>query len=163
MQGKSTKIIAAVSIFIFLVSSTIFVGFAFIVYGQKVKFEEMGRTYAESKSRRESIENLTRILDETKEDRTTLISRIITEEDVIDLLSLIETLGKEQGVELETNSLNITPFKNDFFEIIVINVNVRGSHEGVMHLLKLFEHLPYQSSISSVSISKVEGSVVWDG
>jgi hypothetical protein len=163
MLQKSTKIIAIISTCIFVACIIILVGFSIIVDRQKTKYIEMNHAHAESKSHHESIEKLTRVLEETQDDRAMLISRVLKEEGVIDLLSLIESVGKEQGVELKTNSLNVAAIgKNEFFETVIVNLNIKGSYASVIRVLKLLEHLPYQSIVSSIHMNSEEwDSSIW--
>src|SRR5690606_5770932 len=85
-------------------------------------------------------------------------SRILEEEEVINFLALVETLGKEQGVELTTSALTVQPLDN-VFEYLVMNVQIKGGYESVTHLIALFENLPYQSTLGKLQIRREEGGV----
>lgn len=137
-----------------------YVFFFFSVEKQKEKFIAERTARAEASARKEALSALMRTLDETKEERTDLFTRVLQEEDVIDLLALIETVGKEQGVVLTTNSLTVEPI-NATFESLVVSIDVEGPLTGVMHVLKLLEHLPYQSSVRNVQVLRNESEEGW--
>jgi len=164
MLHKSTKIIAAISGIIFIVSVGAWARFLYKVVEQKSVFAERNIEYAQEKSHQKALETLAHTLDDTKSARESLNTRILKDDSVIDLLALIESIGKEQGIELSTNSLSVQPI-DDIFETLVINVSVKGPYDSVIYMLKLLEHIPYQASVEKVQVGK-EGEVsnaVWNG
>lgn len=161
MVLKSTKIMSGATGGFFVVSVVACVVFFYHVSVQKERFREQSIARAELQAHKDALTSLTRTLEETQEERESLASRIVKEEMVIDLLGLIETLGREQGVVLTTTSLNVEPISNTF-EALVIGVNVRGSYEALMHVLTLLEHLPYQSTVNKVHVDRGDG-VLWSG
>ncbi len=164
MRPKSSKIIAGISSILLILSFVVLGIFYSMVAKQKVAYVNSTKERIEAEARKTSLETLVKTLDETKEERALLMSRILRDEQVVDFLSLIETLGREQGAALKTNSLNSVSL-NDTFESLVISITVEGSYDAVMQVLKLFEHLPYQVVISSVRIENEDGVGVlsWKG
>ncbi len=153
MLHRSTKIIAVIGVLFFMASISATGIFFYIVEKQKVQFVERKIERAQVHANEESLISLVTRLEETQDARVALLTRIIQEEDVIDLLAQIESTGKEQNTELVTNSLTVEPL-SDTFEVLVIKLNVEGSYESVIHVLKILEHLPYQSSVTKVQIMR---------
>ena len=166
MLHRSTIIIATIGTLFLLGSVTACTIFARIVATEKADFIGRRTERAEAKSHRDSFESLERALKETKAERASLTERIVREEDVITLLALIEALGREQGVGLTTNALTVETSKTTF-ETLVISVTIEGSFDSVMQTLRIFEHLPYQSTVSNVQVGKSgdekTGSDAWKG
>lgn len=163
MIHKHTKIVALIVTSIFLLALVGFVGFGYVVGTQKVKLNEALTAAAELKMQEESLSTLVKTVESSKADRTELDSIILTEEGVIDLLTLIESLGVEQGVSLKTSTLTVSPV-GDLFEALTVTVSVEGSYSAVMHITKLLETLPYQSSVPKVFLQQVEDAASqWQG
>lgn len=152
MLHKSTKIIATTGILFFLLCLGVFSVFLHVVTKQKTEFTEQTVENLRAEAHHDALADLMETLAKTKSERESLISRVLREEDVIDFLALIESLGDEQGVGLTTTSLTVEPI-DATFETLVVNVGVEGSYAGVMQVLKILEHLPYQTAISGFQIS----------
>lgn len=155
MTQKSTKIIAVMSAIVFLVCmSMTVIGFIVVTKQKEVYFGALKKK-AESEAREISEKSLTVSLEKTKNERALLSSQILKDTNVIGLLSLIESLGKEQGVDLKTSSLNVEKIDQKF-ETLVVNLEVVGPYSSVTQILNLLEHIPYQATISSVQLERVE-------
>lgn len=164
MTQKSTKIIAVISFIIFLVSfCTSVIGFV-MVTKQKGVYGEALEKRAETEAREASQKGLIESLEKTKNERALLTSQILKDENVIELLSLIETLGKEQGTELKTSSLTVEKIDQKF-ETLVVNLEVVGPYTSVTQILGLLEHLPYQATVSSVQMERMDEGIQgkWKG
>ena len=107
-------------------------------------------------SRLSVVEDLLR---NTETESAQLSSLVLTDEGVVDFLALIESMGTEQNVRLETLSLNVAPVK-DQFEELQINLSAQGSEQGVFNVLQLLESLPYKSSVEKVTLSQIDGGSV---
>lgn len=102
------------------------------------------------------LASLVKRLEETAEARTSLKGRILSENGVVDLLTLIETIAKEQQVKLTTEGIVAEPL-NDDYASLVLSVRTEGSYDALLKLLTIFEQLPYQAVIHSVQFSHTEG------
>lgn len=164
MIRKNTKVVLVLGALFFIVSIVMYVLFFTIVSNHKKQFTELSIERATIQSHQTLLKELTQTLEETKYEREVIKNSILKEENIIDLLTLIESLGKEQGVSVVTNSLNVTPI-NATFETLVVTVGVEGSYESVLHILELFETLPYQSTVNKVQITHTEGEglTTWKG
>jgi Tfp pilus assembly protein PilO len=153
MTHKSTKIIAGVSAVIFCVCMSMIVVALFLVTKQKHEYLDSLKKRNEEEARMESNKRLLESLEQTKSERALLATQILQDADVIGLLSLIGTLGKEQGVVLTTSSLNVEKIDQKF-ETLVVNLEATGSYTAVTKMLSLLEHIPYQASVSSVQLER---------
>ncbi len=162
MLHRTTKIVAIISGFVFLVSASVTALFFVMVEKEKKVYEERTLALAQANSDQESLRTLMTTLEETKVERESLVSRVLKDEEVINFLALLESLGSEQGVVLTTNSLKVEPI-NETFETLLINLDVEGSRDSVLRMLRLFETLPYQVFIESVQLSRADGSGAWKG
>ena len=164
MLHKSTKIIAIIGGLFFTASVITCLVFFSIVEKEKAEYIARSTERAQAKANEASLDSLIATLAKTEEARKSLRTRIIEEEEVIDLLAQIESLGKEQRTKLTTNSLTVQPI-NETFETLVIQLTVEGSYGSVMQVLKLLEQLPYQSSVNKVRVALMEGEggSLWQG
>ncbi|HEU4677262.1 MAG TPA: hypothetical protein VFS75_00925 [Candidatus Paceibacterota bacterium] len=147
----------------FVVSLAALFIFSHLVSLKKEEYQRETLAAAEAEAHNAALSQLTRTLDETKEDRDSVNGRILKDEDVIGFLALIETLGKEQGVSLSTSALTVEPI-DATFERLVMSVAVSGPYQGVIRTLEVLENLPYQSSVLHLQLSRGEaedGSQVW--
>ena len=161
MLHRSTQVIIIISALFFIVSIVACVGFFFLISKQETILREKMLAQGEAEAHQNSLKSLIRTLADTESERTSLHTRILKDENVVDFLTLIESLGKEQGVALTTKSLTVEPITAQF-ETLVVNVIVEGSYESVVHMLKLFEHIPYQSTMGTVQILS-GGDTQWQG
>ena len=164
MFYNNTKTMAAVGGVLLLISISACVFFFYIVREQKLTLQDKVSVQAAAEAHQESLIKMMTMLEETKLDRKSLDSRVLDADGVINFLALLETLGKEQGVTLVTSSLN-TEQINDTFERLIVNIRASGSYEGVIHILKLLEQVPYQSELRATNISRtsVEQRDSWEG
>jgi hypothetical protein len=155
MMHQRTKIVAGVSIGMCVVAVTLFFGALYMLSQKKVALTELASQIAMTKARENELTALARIVESTRTERAELHTRILTEEGVIDFLSLIETLAKEQGVALVTDTLTVGEMSPQF-ESLNVKLSLSGSYEKVLHVLEMFETLPYQASVVRTSFSNSE-------
>ena len=155
MIQTRTKIITSVSVLFFLMCLCAGSVFLYSLSKERKQYDEKRVERAQNQEREKTLNSLTESLEKTKDARASLRTRFLKEEDIINFLTLVETLGKEQSVMLKTSNLNIKPI-NETFEDLVLNVTMGGEFETLLHTIALFENLPYQTSITSMQISKSE-------
>ena len=151
MITKKTKIVAGGSLVFFSVCMLgVFLlwwhiqntGQQLAVQAQEVAdFEAKGQTYRD----------LERVIESTQEQRDALEDFVLTEAKAVDFLAKIEQLALTQGVELTTNSLEVTQGK-DLFDSLLISYSVAGTKERVEALFLLLEALPYHTEVSRLSL-----------
>lgn len=162
MIHARTKIIAIISFSLFIVALLGYGTFFWVVEGHKEKLAEERLRVAEADAKRGALSTLEATVLASAEDRAKLNEFILKDEEIIELLSLIERTAKEQGTVVTTDSLTVSPI-DDTFERLQVNLNVDGSFDGVMRMLRIIEALPQQSDIPRVGFTKYdeEGVVGW--
>lgn len=151
MITQKTKIFAVSAFLIFLGS---IVGISFIGQYVQSKGEELKKQtkeIADFDARDQSYKELEKLVVSTQSDRDELDTYVLTEDETIDFLALIEQTAKKQLVELSTDSLKVTEEKG-LFDTLVISYTVEGQKERVLSMLSLLETLPYHAFISNVSL-----------
>lgn len=163
MITKHTKIVATVALLI-LLGALIALGVLwYLISVSKEAFAVQQKEIAKAHVHERELASLARLVEESEEERTLLASYMLKEEDVIDFLSLLENMAKEQGVVIEIRSLNVGEI-DDSFEELQVNLTAEGSYEAVHHTLRLLETLAYQSYVGSASISrKGNSNAMWLG
>lgn len=154
MIHQRTKIIACISGLFIILSATAFFGFLYLVSKQEQTLQQELRVAAETESRRKAFDALITVTQKTAEERETLEKLLLREENIIEFLSLIETVAREQGVEVKTNNLTVVPLSSDF-DSLDIDLTLRGTRAAVMHVIRLLETIPYQSRITRVLFTSI--------
>ncbi|QQR64767.1 hypothetical protein IPH92_04380 [Candidatus Kaiserbacteria bacterium] len=152
---KSTHIIAIIGHSFFVGSALLLWVFFTQVEQHKIHLRELSETYARIEQNRDIFASLVIRLDETRSARESLQKHILPQDGVIDFLTLIENIGREQQVVLKTNTIIVRPL-NTTFETMVVNISAEGSYASLTNTLKIFEHLPYQVSIRNVQFTNEE-------
>jgi hypothetical protein len=96
---------------------------------------------------------------ESSDERATLETYILRDENIIDFLALIESVGREQGVGLTTRTLEVV--NPDLpYEELKIEIEVVGTHDAVLHTVRMFENIPYQSYMSGLSFAQTSNAEI---
>lgn len=160
MIHTHSKIVLAVSIALLLASLSALGIFFHRLEVQKAAYHSMRVAEAEETARHATLRSLVSTFERTEAARQTLNTHLLTEDGVINLLSLIETLGRESGVLLSTDELKVEPI-NARFERLTATVSVEGNYASVIHVLELLEQLPYQAHLETVNLS--QDANTWQG
>ena len=155
-----SRIVLAVSIALLLSSLSALGIFLHRLEVGKAAYRSMRTAEAEETARHTALASLVSTFEKTAAARATLGSHILTEDGVINLLSLIETLGRESQVLLSTDELKVEPV-NAQFERLVATVSAEGSYASVIRVLELLEQLPYQATIETVNVT--QDADTWHG
>jgi len=166
MIHSRTKIIALISISLFLVSLAAFGGVTYLLKKHKSTLEQERIALADAEMQKKSLQDLLSIVESSGEEREKMRGYILDDERIIDLLTLIGTLSKEQGAIYSTSNLVVSPI-DDTFETLAFTVSIEGSFEKIMRVLSILEALPQQSIISEVlftkTVEKESASNEWQG
>lgn len=157
MVHQNTKTITGVSLIVLIVSLGVAIWLFLETQSRRTALEAAQVTFAQAQAHKLALKELLKTVTDTAPERAELTSRIVGKDSVIELLSLIETVGTEQGVKLTTDSLATSPM-NDIFESLEVHLSAEGSYRSVIHTLSVLEQLPYQSSITAVNLNKNEQS-----
>lgn len=163
MIHTRTKIIALIAFGLCLGSFAICGAMFFVINGQKQNLYDARLKAAEAEMQARALSALEATVTRSKDDRAKLSGYILADDAIIDLLSLIETTAREQGVKLKPK-LETAPI-DDVFEELRISISIDGSFDGIMRILRIIETLPGQGSVPQVSITRGggEGASVWSG
>ena len=161
IASKSTHIIALTGGLFFMFSLSAYALFFQQVEQIKETLISRHTEFAQIEKKREVLSTLIKTLESTKNERASITQRVLTEDHVVDILTLIEEIGREQQVVLKTNTISVKPI-NNVFETVVISVSVEGSYEALVSTLTLFENMPYQCAITNVRFTRNENSDMWE-
>ena len=162
-MNKRTLSVAILSSGLFLASVVFLIGVLYLIHRADDKLITYRTEIAKQQAYAQELSSLKRLVLETEPERLEMVSYVLHDDQVIDFLALLKTIGDEQGVTLNTRSLEVLAGTGQF-ETLSLVVTAEGSYEGVLHILKLFEHLPYQSSIVSTVVQrKEEVGGLWSG
>lgn len=161
MVYKSTNIIALIGGLFFVGALIVSVLFFQEVEQEKVTLAELRTAYAQVEQNRDMLSTLVNTLESTKNERIALTALVLTEENIVDFLALIESVGREQQVILKTNTITIQPI-NNVFETVVVSVSAEGTYDALVKTLTLLENIPYQSTVANVQFTRKEDSDMWE-
>ena len=153
MIHKNTKIVALTSLTFFVMCLGGLIGFSYMIEQKKETQVTFKRNVAEARARKEALTALVSIVDTSLTQRAQLRSYILEDDQVINFLSRIETLGRERGVVIKTDNLIIQPL-NNAFEDLQVTISMEGQYDVLLKLIKLIEVLPYQISVTRVHMEK---------
>lgn len=151
MITRKTKLFGGLSLVLFIGAAIgVFLTWQYV---QNKGDELLNQTkeIADFEAREQTYRDLERLVDDTQLDRDELRAHILTEDETIDFLATIEQIAIEQGVELTTDSLQVTEEKG-LFDTLSIAYTIEGSKERVETMLLLLETLPYHAFISDLSL-----------
>ncbi len=149
---KKTKIVAGVVTAVCAVTIVFFAGALYMLSQKKEALSISVAQIATARARESELAALARLVDSTQSERVELHTRVLGEEGVIDFLSLIETLAKEQGVVLITKALTVEDAPPSF-ESLKVTLSLSGSNDALLHVLEILEVLPYQASVVSATVT----------
>ena len=159
-----TKTLGITAAVLFVCASALLGGAFYIISRAENDLVEKQTEIARLHAHKQELSSLARLVVESEQERAQLSSYVLREENVIDLLSLIEAVAEEQGVDLSISGLTVSDI-NGAFENVHITVEAEGSKASVLHILAMLENLPYQSSVRSVDITTSAdfGGTRWKG
>src|SRR5690349_18424475 len=109
---------------------------------------------AESEKRQHEDE-LTKIYNNTVEDRTKIAQFFIHEDKIVDFIEKIEQIGRDSATDIDISSINTEN------STVSAHIKAGGSWENIMRALIMIENLPYSISINNVRTS-VSAEHKWD-
>lgn len=154
---KRTKVFGALAILFFVCSLAPLAGLTYAIIRAEDRLNEQKMQIAKSQAEEQALSASLRLVEESESERMELSSYILEDDEVVTFLALLETLGAEQSVTLTTASLEVVATQSEYEELKV-EIVIEGSYDSLLHMLKLFETLPYQSRITNVLFFKGQGT-----
>ncbi len=90
--------------------------------------------------------------DKTTDLRAQLLSFMLTEEKTGDFLTSVETVGRNSGVSLSTDALEVKK-QEGLFDTLSVRFSLSGTEGGVLKMLEQLENIPYHSTIQAITIA----------
>jgi hypothetical protein len=154
MKLRTTYLIAGFAAIYLIVTAGACAFILFQLSNAGSRLEERIGVIAQQHAAFQTYNELTRLAEETKEDRAELQTYLLSREETSAFLTSVEGAGSGLGVEVNTNSLK------EADNALLVQFRLSGSEEGVNAMLRTFEALPYRSSLASLAYNRSEGSRV---
>ncbi|MFQ5661916.1 MAG: type 4a pilus biogenesis protein PilO [Candidatus Paceibacteria bacterium] len=112
------------------------------------------------------LRSVKQIIKDTKDDRVKLDSYFVADDEIINFIEMIETLGVNSGAEVEVINVSVDTEnekvvnKNKISELLNINFKTEGSFVEMFHFLSMLEKLPFKIEISQVNFNKVSNEII---
>ena len=159
MITKHTKIVGIASLVTTVGVAVLLGSGMYLVHTTEHTLIAKQQQMAELRFRINESRSVTSLVDGSTEERAELAHYILRNEDVIEFLTLVESIGTAQGVTLEIPKLEETSL-NESFDELQLDMLLEGPRVRLMSTLAIFESLPYQSHISSITLNK-KATQVW--
>jgi hypothetical protein len=153
MPTRHTKTVGIIAAMFLVVSLGILSGLLYLISATSAKYSAQQTEVAKAQVHQQELSSLARLVEASADERNKLSSYVLSDQDIINFLALLETLAKEQGVTSKIQSLKTTKLNNTFDEL-TLTVLVRGSYTATLRMLTLLETLPYQSYVEKVDVSR---------
>lgn len=160
MIHARTKVVALIALATFLFSCVGYGVAFYVVQKHKVRLHDEEQRAAEADVQKRALIALEETVRTSADDRAQLAKYILPNENVIEFVSLLEKIAKEQGVAFETKGLETYPV-DDWFEELEVTASIKGSFDAVIRMLRILETIPTQSSLTSVSLTR-GGDSIWE-
>lgn len=162
MITKKTKIVALCSGCIFLVSAVGVGALYYLILEKDAELREIVHARAERIATERQLDTLEDLVENTREQREEIYSYILTPDDVVDAVSLVERVAREHGARVETEDIRTEDLSNTpHFEHIVLRVKAEGTFDQIESILRTYDTLPFQSNLQGVSLARVGDG--WEG
>lgn len=158
----STKRLAVVAPLSLLVGAGACFFMAYQVNSAGDALRVQNQALAEGRAKEETFFRLQRTLQESAEERAALEKYFFkSESDGINFLNTIESLGREFGVPIITEHIETVTDQETNRRSVLTRFSFSGPKTAVLDLARLFELLPYKSTVKTLSLSASTESV-WD-
>lgn len=96
----------------------------------------------------------------TKDTRDALHALVLQDDKAtVDLLTLVETIAREQGVRTSTDKLEVTEQPKELFDDLVLILNLEGSRTNVGRVVEMLNTLPRQKRMTALTIQNTTDPV----
>lgn len=113
-------------------------------------------------ARREALgASIRAALAETRADREALAAHFVPEDGTVAFIEEMEALSRQARVELDIQSVAVTPAEQASLEVLRMVLSAKGSWQSVIHFLVLVDALPVVHTLTNVSLERPEGGKTW--
>ncbi len=129
--------------------------------------DQSEREAQEAQAEQLSASEIKALLADTKSEQLTIGTFFLTSDRVVDFLEELEHLATSTNLESQTNSVTDASWEgleSSKWEALSVSLSTKGSWQNSYRFLGLLERLPYRSSITRVTLQKIEeekGSASW--
>lgn len=162
----STLKFAIFSSILLVLSGCIYGGFWYIITLREGAMREELSHRAEKIAEQQKVSALASLFSNTQVERKDLHTYVVPEDGVTGFLELIERTLREHRLTVETKSVTIEALPGIVaFESLVVTLETTGSYQDTKQMLALVEAMPYQVSITSVSLERSgkDSGASWHG
>jgi hypothetical protein len=127
------------------------------------EYRTLRTTLAEHTAKEAAFNEVARIVDSTKDDRTLLASHFLTESDTIAFMAEVESMAAILGIKLVTNELAIVPKTDTTQAQLKVGFAFSGSAQSVETFIETLEALPYHSQVPALSLQRAKNGAGQQG
>jgi hypothetical protein len=113
----------------------------------------------EEKAKLSSIQAITTMLNDTKDDRQYLSELFVDKQSVVDFLEFVESIGGISHSKLTVESVDFAEADSNA-DLATVRFNARGTWPQIAKVISLSDHLPMAAVITSVQIVKEQNDEV---
>ncbi len=108
---------------------------------------------ADNMAQEREVGDLSRLVDASFVVRSQLEEFVLAEAETVNFLADIELIGNEQGVKLETSSLEVIDSGGEF-PILLVDFSIIGYEKDALKMIKILENIPYHSELRSITFDR---------
>ena len=135
------------------------IGVLYFTRAQGVKLEEQMEVVNTKRILENTYNDLVQTLKATEVEHKELAGYFLTETQTIQFLSEIESIARNLGLSIVTDSLEVQPLPKENFETILLRLRVQGDKETLLGFIKILENVPYFSHVKELELQQQAG--VW--
>lgn len=152
MIGGRTKIVFIIVSLYLLLSGSALTWFVLRVNETGRAMSEQVKVIADTMAQEQVFRELNDLVSSTEDSRLALEKFVLTEDETIGFLTEIETIGREQKVDLETTSLQVEESEDSDFDTLLVSFSAEGSVVALQKMLSILETLPYHSELRKMKL-----------
>ena len=154
MKHSTVRILSILSAVFFIAAMGVLCWFIYQVVSAGSQLTQRVEAIAAMNASLKANAELGVLMEETQEERAALSELVLTEERTSMFLTEIEDIAAQTGVGLSTRSLEVIEQKDEVHNALSIQLHIEGRTDLVLLTLKLFEVLPYHSTVHTLNLQK---------
>ncbi len=153
MMGRNAKISLIISLAFMLTSLTALTWVILKVDQEGDNIHAQVKVIADSLAQEKEYRDLENLVVSSAVKREQIAQFVLTEDKTIDFLSQVETIGEEQGVNLQTTSLEVKPGEG-MFDSLLVSFSLKGEEDRLYKMIKILEELPYHGELRELDFTR---------